>query len=106
MANGPAWAVMLSASIGAVAFGSLTMLSECSPRASHFLLWYRPAGSLSGVAICAILIWVGVWAVLHARWKSKRIGYQRSLMVVILALVLFSLLATFPPFYELFVKHG
>jgi hypothetical protein len=106
MANGPAWAAMLAASIGTVAFGSLTMLSECCARAPHFLLWYRPAGSLSGVAMCAILIWAGAWAILQAFWKRKRIENQRALMTLIFVFVLFSLLATFPPFYELFVKQG
>ena len=106
MANGSAWAAMLAASIGAVAFGSLTMLSECSTRASQLLLWYRPAGSLSGVAMSATLIWAGAWAILHAFWKRRRIENQRALMTLIFVLVLFSLLATFPPFYELFVKHG
>jgi hypothetical protein len=99
--NGPAWAALLSAGIGGFGFGVLTDLSECSGRVSRMLQWYRPAGSLSGVAILAVLIWLAVWAVFHSRWKHKRIRNQRALMALTLALALAALVSTFPPFYEL-----
>jgi hypothetical protein len=99
--NGPAWAALLSAGIGGLGFGILTDLSECSSRVSRTLQWYRPAGSLSGVAILAVLIWLAVWGAFHSRWKHQQIRNQRTLMAVTIALSLAALLATFPPFYEL-----
>ena len=82
-------------------FGIATDLSECSPRAAKLLLWYRPAGSLSGVAGVAILIWVVVWAALFVLWRGKRIANGRILMAIILAVGGAAIVATFPPFYEL-----
>jgi hypothetical protein len=99
--NGAAWAALLAASIGAAGFGLLTVLSESSHAASKILQWYPPAGSLSGVAICAILIWAAAWVVLHVRWKRQTIQNASMLMAISFAMVLLALLATFPPFYEL-----
>ena len=100
--NGAAWAALLASGIGGVVFGLITDASECSARVSRFLQWYRPTGALSGVAICAIVVWAVVWAVLHARWSGKQLRHQRTLTVTILILALLALLTTFPPFYELF----
>jgi hypothetical protein len=99
--NGSAWAALVSAGIGALGFGILTDLSECSARAAKLLLWYRPAGSLSGVAAGAILFWIAAWAVLQMMWKNRRLEHQRTLLAVIIALSLAALVTTFPPFYEL-----
>jgi len=100
--NGSAWAALLSAGIGCAGFGLLTDISECSTRASKVLLWYRPSGALSGVAILAIVIWLVVWAVLGARWKDRRLQNERTLMIATVILVLAGIVTTFPPFYELF----
>jgi hypothetical protein len=99
--NGAGWAALVAASIGAAGFGLLTVLSECSHAASKILHWYSPAGSLSGVALCAVLIWAVAWAVLHAGWKGKKLMNGSKLMMVSFALVLLALLATFPPLYDL-----
>jgi hypothetical protein len=99
--NGPAWAALLSAAIGGAAFGLLTDASEASPRLSRLLNWYHPSGSLSGVAICAVLIWAAAWLALHARWNHRALRRQKTLTAVTCLLVLLALLATFPPFYDL-----
>jgi hypothetical protein len=99
--NGAAWAALLAASIGALGFGIVTDISECSAGASKALLWYRPAGSLSGVAGVAILIWVVLWGVLHALWRTRRIKKPGILMAITLAIAGAAIVTTFPPFYEL-----
>lgn len=104
--NGPAWAALLSAGVGGAGFGVLTIASECSARAGRALACYRPSGSLSGVAIGAIFIWLAAWAALHLRWKNKSVANEKTLALATFLLVLAALLATFPPFYELFVKGG
>ena len=101
VANGAAWAALLSAAIGGGTFAVLTDLSEASRAASGKLQWYGPAGSLSGVAIGSVVIWAGVWAGLHVRWRGRTLARQRTLLAITGALVVLSLVATFPPFYEL-----
>jgi len=101
-ANGSAWAALVSAGIGCAGFGAFTMLSECSKAMGKFLNWYNPSGALSGVAICAIVVWLAVWAVLGTRWQSQRLQNERKLMICTVVLVLVGILTTFPPFYELF----
>jgi uncharacterized membrane protein len=101
-ANGSAWAALLAAGIGAFAFGVLTDLSEVSKAASKFLQRaYTPAGSLSGVAVGATLIWIAVWIVLHILWNKRQIQNQRFAMIVIIVLSIAAFVTTFPPFYEL-----
>jgi hypothetical protein len=100
--NGSAWAALLAAGIGGFAFGILTDISECSTGASKFLQrCYPPAGSLSGVAVYAVLIWMLVWIALHLRWNNRQIQNQRLLMAGIILLMLAAFITTFPPFYEL-----
>jgi hypothetical protein len=103
---GPAWAALLSASVGGAAFGLLTDASECSARASKALNLYNPSGSLSGVAIVAVAIWAVVWAILHVMWKNKHPANQGRLTLAVVFLVLVAIVTTFPPFYELFAKGG
>ena len=101
--DGPAWAALVSAGIGGLGFGILTDLSEIFPdRAKHLLQFYPPAGSLTGVAVCAIVIWAAAWFGLHVRWNGKQIKHKRTLMAVTLLLVLAALVLTFPPFYDMF----
>lgn len=101
--NGPSWAAILSAGIGCASFGIITDCAEVNARINDALAWYRPAGGLSGVAGCAIIIWIVSWALLNGRWKHRRLVATRGIMVLSLMLVLIGVLATFPPFYELFV---
>jgi hypothetical protein len=100
--NGSAWAALLSGGIGSFAFGVLTILSEVFTKwASRSLQWYHPSGALSGVAGAAIILWLTVWAVLHFRWRNKRMQNESALMIVTILLAVAALVATFPPFYEL-----
>jgi hypothetical protein len=99
--NGAAWAALLAAGLGGFAFGAITDLSECLASVGKLLIWYRPAGALSGVAISAIVIWLGVWIALHTRWNGKRIEAQGMLVAVISLLAIAAVVTTFPPFYEM-----
>jgi hypothetical protein len=99
--NGSAWAALVAAGIGGAVFGVITDISEISKPAAKALAWYKPAGALSGVAICAVLVWGVAWALLHARWRSKRLARQGLLTTVTVLLSVVAIVTTFPPFYEL-----
>jgi hypothetical protein len=100
--NGPAWAALLAAGVGCAAFGLLTDVSEASAGAAKFLQWYRPSGSLSGVAGAAVLVWGVTWVILRLRWGDRQLERAGLLTAVTAALVVAGIVMTFPPFYELF----
>jgi hypothetical protein len=93
---------MLAAAVGGFAFGAVTVASEASPGVAKLLVWYRPAGALSGVAGCAVVVWIAAWLVLNLRWKNRNVALPRVVMGGVVALVIAALVMTFPPFYELF----
>lgn len=101
-AEGAAWAGILSAGIGCAAFGLFTDLSEASPRIGAVLNWYNPAGNLSGVAGCAIAIWLAAWVVFGLAWRNRRLRATGTVMLLTVLLVLAGLVMTFPPFYSIF----
>ena len=101
-ANGAAWAGILAAGIGCAAFGLFTDLSEASPRIGAALNWYNPAGSLSGVAGCAVAVWLGAWIAFAIAWRNRRLRASGGIMLLTILLVLAGLVMTFPPFYALF----
>lgn len=68
---------------------------------------YGPAGGVSGRTTFAVIIWLVAWAVLHHRWKRESSADQanqtaRRVAGITVALVVFGLLATFPPLWSLF----
>ena len=103
-ADGAAWAAIVAAGVGCAAFGLFTDLSEASARIGAALNWYNPAGNLSGVAGCALAIWLGAWGVLAIAWRYRRLRATRSLMLLTIVLVLAGLVMTFPPFYSIFAR--
>ena len=103
--DGSAWAALLAAGIGCASFGVLTLFSECSPAVAKLLLWYVPSGSLSGVAILSVAVWIVAWVVLAVIWKNRRFESEGLLMAATLLLVAAGILLTFPPFYGLFEKR-
>lgn len=96
--NGAGAASLLAAGIGAFALGGLVLLNEASLLVIPAL--YAPAGGLSARTTVATLIWLGIWGVLHHRWKERTID-MRVTSGVTLALTLSGLLATFPPVWRL-----
>jgi hypothetical protein len=99
--NGPAWAALIAAALGGTSFGIITDASECSTKIASYLLWYRPAGALSGVAATATLLWLLTWTILHLRWRTQNIQRQTPLAYLLATLLALAFLTTFPPFYEL-----
>ncbi|HUF25412.1 MAG TPA: hypothetical protein VMM18_00420 [Gemmatimonadaceae bacterium] len=96
--NGPAWAALLSAGIGAFATGLIVVLNEIGLFTAPAL--YAPAGGVSGRTTFAVLIWLVAWAVLHARWKEREIDSVRVASATLLFVVL-GIVGTFPPLWSL-----
>lgn len=97
-ANGAAQAAFLSAGIGAFAVGFVVVINEVGLFVAPSL--YAPAGGVSGRTTIAVAIWLIAWAIMHRRWKGRRIesGRVRLLTVILTAL---GVLGTFPPFWGL-----
>lgn len=96
--NGAALAAFMAAGIGAFAVGFFVILNEAGVFAAPAL--YGPAGGVSGRTTFAVVVWLIAWAVLHSRWKSRRIEPQR-VQAVALLLTGLGLLLTFPPVWKL-----
>jgi hypothetical protein len=93
-ANGAALAAFLSAGAGAFAMGLLVILSEADLFVAPTL--YEPAGGLSGRSTLAVAIWLGVWAVLHRRWRDRQVDDGR-VHAATLILIALGVLFAFPP---------
>lgn len=98
VANGAALASVLAAGIGSFAVGFIVILNEAGLFSAPAL--YAPAGGVSGRTTLAAVIWLIGWAVLHSRWKNRRI---QSRVVYPLSLILIGLgvLFTLPPVWRL-----
>jgi len=103
--TGGAWAAILAAGIGCFTFGLLADLSESSKKVSGFLNIYHPTGDLSGKSTGAVVIWLIAWAILHYTWKNKAPKSPGIIAFLSIALVIASLVATFPPFFEMISGH-
>jgi hypothetical protein len=100
-ANGVVAAVLVSAGVGCVCLGGLTVLSEASNAVGTALVFNASVGTLSGKAIVAVMSWLATWSVLHLRWKKHRVD-MRSVFVVTWSLIAVGILLTFPPLFYLF----
>lgn len=97
-ANGAAQAAFLAAGAGAFAMGLLVILGEADLFVAPTL--YEPAGGLSGRSTLAVLIWLGVWAVLHRRWRDRQMDDGR-VHAATLVLIALGILLAFPPVWGL-----
>ena len=97
-ANGAALASFLAAGIGAFATGAVVLLNEAGLFVSPTL--YEPTGGVSGRTTLAALIWLIAWAVLHNRWKDRRVEPARVYAVTLMLIVL-GVLFSFPPVWHL-----
>src|SRR4051812_26592809 len=73
--NGPVLAAVLSAGVGSLALAALTTLSAAIPAVSSLLTLYAPAGPMTGKSTVAVLVWLVTWAVLHAAWRRRDVGF-------------------------------
>lgn len=100
--NGAAWAAILAAGIGCATLALLIDLGEGSKRISNWLDLYDPVGNLSGKTTFAIVIWLILWAILHWRWKNRRIVAGKTIGAITLILIIASVAASCPLFFGLF----
>ena len=98
VANGAALAAFLAAGIGAFAMGLIVILNEADLFAVPAL--YAPAGGVSGRTTVAVVIWLVAWAILHHRWRARRLE-PRPVHATMAVLLLLGLLLTFPPVWRL-----
>jgi hypothetical protein len=94
--NGAAQAAYLAAGIGSFAMGLVVILAELDIFSAPAI--YRPAGGVSGRTTIAVVLWLVAWAVLHARWKKRRIDPGRVSAITVMLVVL-GVLLTFPPLW-------
>jgi hypothetical protein len=99
IANGAALAASLAAGIGAFGLGLVVFLNELGVFEVPAL--YGPAGGVTGRTAAGVVTWLVAWAVLHSRWKDRRMEssgvFGLSLLLIALGVVL-----TFPPVWHLF----
>lgn len=98
--NGPGAAAILSAAIGALALGVLSLAEDALPAVQHALILWPPTGSLSGVTLAAVVIWLASWYWLGSRWNAVSVNMVR-INLAAFAMLAASLLLTFPPFMDL-----
>ena len=96
--NGAATAAIVASGIGAFAMGAVVLLAEAGLWSAPAL--YGPAGGLSGRTTAAVVVWLTGWGLLHVRWRRHHIDLTRALSVT-LALIVFGVLGTFPPVWQL-----
>lgn len=97
--DGPVMAAVLATGFGSFAMGLFVILNAAGIYSAPGL--YGPAGGVSGRTTFAVAAWVLAWAVLHWRWKDRRVE-RGPVLVVTLVLVGLGLLATFPPVWGVF----
>jgi hypothetical protein len=102
LTNGGAWAAILAAGIGCAALGFCIDLGEDSKYFGSALNFYNPSGNLSGKTAVAIVVWLIVWAILHARWKNRTMARPGAIAVVTVILVCLGVIAGSPFFFGLF----
>jgi uncharacterized membrane protein len=100
LTNGSGAAAILAAGIGCLALAVLACAADKSAAVRSSLVFYRPTGPLSGVTTVAILIWLAFWGILEWRWRSKSVNVTH-INAVALALLVVSLVLTFPPVADL-----
>jgi hypothetical protein len=99
--NGAGAAAILAAGIGAFLMAVFAILADQSAAIKSMMIFWKPTGPLSGVTTCAIVLWLVVWAILHARWRHRSVALTRVNAAAFTLLIL-GLLLTFPPIADLF----
>jgi hypothetical protein len=90
-------AAVLGAGIGSSAIGVFVLLNEAGLFAAPAV--FGPAGGVTGRTTFAAIIWLLVWGVLHARWRSRDVA-SGSVLTWTVVLVVFAIVATFPPVWS------
>jgi hypothetical protein len=98
--NGAGAAAVFAAGIGSLVLAVVAIGAERIPELGHTMNFYKPTGPLSGVTTTAILLWLAIWAFLHARWRKRTVGMGR-IGVTAFVLLCVAVLLTFPPLADL-----
>jgi hypothetical protein len=98
--NGSGAAAMLAAAIGSFVLAITAIAGDKSLPIKNSLNFYKPTGPLSGVTTVAIVFWFLAWGFLEWRWKKRAVAMSR-INRVSLALLVLSILLTFPPIVDL-----
>ena len=99
--NGAGAAAILAAGIGAFLVAAFAILADQSAAIKSLMIFWKPTGPLSGVTTCAIVLWLAIWTILHARWRNRNVTLARVNAAAFVLLIL-GLLLTFPPIADLF----
>lgn len=94
--NGFGGAALLAAGIGAFTLAVLAVATDKIAPLQRAMIYYRPTGPLSGVTTSGIVVWLVAWFVLNRRWRNRTVAL-RTVGAAALALLVLSLLLTFPP---------
>ena len=97
--NGAAMAATLAAGIGAAALGLFVLLNAAGVYSAPSI--YPPAGGLSGRSTFAVVLWLAAWWILDQRWRNRDLA-PGPIVGWTVAMAAFSVIATFPPVWELF----
>ncbi len=103
-ADGPGAAAMIAAGVGVFMMGLLTVLSEMSEGIGSFLSDFGGnigVGSLAGKSTISVIVFLGLWAILHFAWKQKDVDLKKAFYIG-LGLGVVGMLFMFPPFFTLF----
>ena len=99
--NGAGAAAILAAGIGAFLLAVLAILADQSVTIKSMMIFWKPAGPLSGVTTCAIVLWLASWAILDARWRNRSVALA-GISATAFVLLILAVLLTFPPIADLF----
>jgi hypothetical protein len=98
--NGPGAAAILAAGIGSFALGVFAFAGDASPRVLQAFNFWNPSGPLSGVTLCAVVVWLLAWYGISRIWASRNVNLVWVNAAAFLMLIA-GLLLTFPPFMDL-----
>lgn len=98
--NGSGAAALLAAGIGSFAVAAIAFAADKSPAVKAAFIFYKPTGPLSGITTTGILVWLIVWAVLHVKWQKRTVALG-AISTTAVALLILSVLLTFPPLADL-----
>ncbi|MBV9154734.1 MAG: hypothetical protein JO097_00600 [Acidobacteriaceae bacterium] len=101
LTNGSGAASVLSAGIGCFLMAAFAILADKSALVKSNLIFYKPTGPLSGVTTVAIVVWLVTWGILEWTWRKKTVPAGR-INAIAVALLVLSLILTFPPVADLF----
>jgi hypothetical protein len=102
--NGGIVAAVIAAGAACAVLGLLTVLAAAVPALSDVLIFYAPAGPISGELILSAFAYLIIWTNLHFRLRGRELSLSKGFLITTLLLAI-GLIGTFPPFYQLF-GHG